>query len=333
MTGFLGIEGADYWDDPYKNEDDVVDDLLDGEELGYFLDGPVAVDLNSRASLPLVVATHLSLSDARGVDLRRCALLVTVHQERGEVHVGRAFRWKQSPSKPQGAGPAPEGTQAEMFVVQAREQISDLPWESGTLWSQLVVLGQATNRVETTLGPGSGSAAETPLRQIWPPEDEGADYSSVSDAPALNDGANLALSVPRVVVDEAGAKCVLKGRYRLPVAARDVVPGPPTDPQARSAWEPPDVGDRSASAMVPITLVLAQQSDLEPLVFNLVLPVRQEVDSHGGTVVDGAFAIDLFSLPEMLRLPQTYHIWAYSGVAFCGPIPMAIVSEEMLTPA
>ena len=332
---FLGLSQEEFWSDPYRTRDEVVARLMDGQHLGYFVDAPPQVNVEHRDTIPVVGVRHLSIAEGRAVDFRRCGLAVAVHVERGEVCVGRAFAWK-NPTKPRAApkpGRAtPAGSAADLFKVDLKQQLPDLNWSGGTVLTNLLILERSSNRVTIHLEGAVGDVGAPPLRGVWPLAGEGAQYSNVDGLLPMPDGYSIFMQVPRVVVQRPGARCEVRGRVRVPIAGHNVVPLPPTDPQARSAWQPPDVGDRRATGLIPLTLVLAQAESLEVIKLQYVMPVYQDLDPAGGTMGEAEFCVDLFAHPDMVRIPQTYQLWAYAGAEMIGPHPLGVVSEERLTP-
>ena len=331
---FLGLGPEEFWTNPYRTRDEVVDRLMDGGYLGYFVDAPPTADMTTRATLPLIGVRHLTLAEVRDVDFRRCATLVAYDVEGGNMHVSRAFPWKNPEKLAPVKGsdkPVPQGRAADLFKVALRQQLPALARSRGRVLVNLLVLDRSSNRVTIELQGEGATSPGGELRRVWPPEGETAKYSDVADLPPLPAEQNIYLEVPRVVLRGPGPRCEVRGRVRAKVLPRDVVPLPPADPQARSAWQPPDIGDRRATAVLPLTLVLGQAESLEALALQYMLPVYQDVDPSGGEV-EAEFCVDLFAHPDMLPVAQTYQVWAYAGEHMIGPYALGVVGEERLVP-
>ena len=103
---------------------------------------------------------------------------------------------------------------------------------------------------------------------------------------------------------------------------------PQTD-ASRRQWR--DVGDPNATAVIPITLLLIGNIETGPWTIELRVPTFDPIPGGvAGTVVAGAFEIDLLSLPQMPRVPQTYFLRAISGEVITEPAMTALVPEEAL---
>lgn len=354
--GELGFRDAQFWEDFGENEQRLVEDFGERDFEGLVLDGPQQVELESRSDLPLVGVRASSIRDNVMVSLQRRLLVVASRLDSDEVCAGTAFRINDDarrPPKPKDESAIPKGRTVKAFRILANDRIEDLPWRPGTLQAQLLLFDRRSNPVTARLvgkepsDPAVREFLAAQRRPAYPPAIAPAipravgrarqlpnPYQRRADSPAVPAEPGIALASERVVVHRAGAKCELRGSYLLPVLERDRVRPPPA-PQpgedaeqafARVGWV--DVGDDSATAVLPITLLLTGDTVADPITVDLKVPVYGAV-SRGAA--SGHFAVDLFGLVPELEA-QTYAVWAISRAVVSEPVLLGVVTEDMLPP-
>jgi len=139
------------------------------------------------------------------------------------------------------------------------------------------------------------------------------------------------VGVAPVAIDGPGKTCMLRGSFCLPLRPRDGVrplPGPAGSQAEQQAladgWV--DVGDATATAVVPITLLLTGDKDADPILVPLSAAIYGSVE---GPFAQGQFAIDLFRAVPDLPI-QTYAVWAMSRSIISDPALVDIVTEDTL---
>lgn len=320
-----------FWDDPFATREETTERLFDAGDVGLWIDAPEKVPFETRATLPVWAARHLTQREHAKVHEVASTVLVATREATGEVFAGPVFRWKgddddASPATP-GVDPG-GGTMASVQAYDAREAMPDLPWSAGRYRLTLLVRGRASDAVDVELVPGRRPdpavtefvarhrAAGYP-RPVRPAPGDGAwpRYDRTADSPEL-DGDGVALSLDVEALPWNAAACVLHGVVRRPLLPREIVR--PRDAQEDHFAAPRglgwvDVGDAHAVAVVPVTLVLVTDRRPGPYVIRLQVPVRHAVATDGSAVAH--FHVDLFSLSEMPRVPDTYFVFGFSGLA------------------
>lgn len=157
---------------------------------------------------------------------------------------------------------------------------------------------------------------------VWPPEAVFGSYPSYrarSDGPPMP-SMGIALQTASQVDCASPAAWVLSGAYRLTIPRRQLVLKP--------------VSGYATTAVVPMTLVITAHHDTGPLVMHLKLPSETPVAATAERpVVEGRFALNLFSLRGMWREPGTYFIYAVCGDALSPPAVARLAAARALARA
>lgn len=301
---------------------------------GILLIAPPKVNLDSASQLPLVGFDAYRSSDRIGVSLKYNAVLVATHLESGETVADSLHEVHPEARPPKRAAGTAIADVMGRFTASARERIPKLPWKPGTLSLVVLLSDKRSNQARVALlsdkSPVNGGASGSRLAPVFPAVSDGravgatayANYKAESGSPALPAEAGIAISARREFTYKAGEKCLLHGSFRLPVLPSQ---GVPRDPNGKALAE---VGDKSATAVVPISLVVVGDQMVGAIVFPLKVPTYDSIDlSPDATVATGHFNIDLFAMKEMPKTPQTYTIWAFSGNTIGGPVSVNFVSE------
>ncbi len=254
----LRLERAQFWDAPQRDELALLERAADDGFLGLRIAAPDEVDLDARATLPLVTLRSASLRDAARSAFRKDAVGVALRLESGEAWAGGFAREKGG--RPPPRRPAAdldedpgEGLTANLYVHDLRERLG-LPWRPGTLRVTLFQGEHASNPVTVRLVRAGGALARDPdvaqflaarrrpayPQPVWPPIDH--PYPSYErdeeTSPPVPDARGFAVTLDRVVELEPrrAARCMLRASFRLPLLPRHVVrPAPEDDEAAPSA--------------------------------------------------------------------------------------------------
>ncbi len=351
--GVLGVSDEDFWVDPFRDREGALDRLAVEGLMGLALDGPSSVRLDLRDDAPVAGARRELTSAGLGYHFRERAVLVVARAESNEVFAARAFAWKEpvpvveeEPTIPvadadSGGETEPflDAVMTDFFCASLRERVPSLPWRAGTLRVTLVADDERSNTVVVRLedAPVTDPAVAEFIarhrspgypRAVFPPasaRDALPSYRARADSPPAPSVTGVALEAPARV--GPGDGLVVRGSFALPLLAREVVK--PFDAHldrfgrlSNAGWV--DVGDRDATAVVPVTLVITAERPDEPAVVRLDVPVYGPASP--GDVARGFFAVDLRPLAaETLRMPGRYRLWALSGEVLVGPRAVEVV--------
>lgn len=330
--GPLGLDDADFFADLRRREPEQLKELLAAEFRGLLLDGPAAVDLGQRTTLPLAGWFALTQRQLDVGTLDDRGLLVASCVDTGQVLAETALRPEKSPVRRRGAGRPPKGRRGvnpdasvslSMFDLDARERLSGLPWAPGAWCFWLLLRDIASDPVRVRLeGPPPPAAASSWPAPVWPPEQDGvARYREVEGAPPPPPGPGITLAAERVLVPtEQGARWTLGASWRLPVRAQDRVPEP-------KDGAPPPPFAPEVKAVVPITLVITAAGAAGPW----RAPLRVPCYELAGETGSGQLELDLLKVAGAPRAPgETYFVYAVAGEVLAGPAVTALVSEDAL---
>ncbi len=339
--GALGVDDEDFWQDPFRDREGVIDRLAFEDAWGIVLDAPSVVRLDLRGDVPLAGARRELNSTGLGPRFHQRAVVVAVRVDANEALAARAFRWKpiaraQLPPADDDDEVYGDAVVTDFFALALRDRIPELPWREGALRVIVLADDERSNAVDVRLeGPPEPDVAVREFvarnravgypRAVNPAPDARAgvpSYRLRADSPPVP-AYGVALTVPERVEAAPDARCVVSGAFALPVLEREIVR--PFDAHedrfgalAKAGWV--DVGDRDARAVVPVTLLVTSERVDEPAVLRLDVPVYDPVaPGDGGTTVRGHFTVDLFAWPDVPRAPGRYRVWALSGDVLAGP--------------
>lgn len=326
-AGLLGLDDEAFFTNPRVREDAQLAELLQRGFRGLLLDGPGAVAVEQRATLPLagwfaLTDRELALGtlDERGVLVGSCV-------DTGVVLAALALKpdktpaRQRAPEKPRKGGrPDPDkSVSLSLFDLDARARLPGLSWTPGTWCFRLLLRGQTSGVVRVKLeGPAPPATAAAPLpapRPPWPPAGDGARHGDVEDAPAPPSRRGIALAVePALVPAEPEARWLLRAGWRLPVRPAERV-------QTELDGYP------GAAAVVPISLVITASGAGGPW----VVPLRVPCFALAGDEGTGQLEVDLLRVKGAPRAPgSTYFVHAVAGDVFAEPVSTALVAEQAL---
>lgn len=319
---------ADFWDDERRGA--ATQKLLDAcwaaRKVRTVLAAPGAVPLDS----PTLPVTGVRIASLREPPFTAGAVVIASCVDTHAVFARAAFPPVDVLESPP-AGELAKGVSGFSFALDLFERF-DLPRRAGTYEVAVVVRDDASNRVRVQLKPAAGGyrdlaveeflakkRGEPPVPGVWPePGEELPAYRDVEGAPDVPEAPGIALAAERVLVLEPGARCLVRGSYRLPVLAREIV-----RLEDRSALR------SQASAVVAIALVVTASDSPGPFVARLHVPCYAMIDP-ADPVATGSFALDLLALPNMWRGARTNFIYAVCGEVFSAPALAAFVTPDML---
>lgn len=329
--GLLGLDDEAFFTDPRVREDAQLAELLQSGFRGLLLDGPGAVAVEQRTTLPLagwfaLTDRELALGtlDERGVLVGSCV-------DTGVVLAGLALKPDKSPApqrdpeKPRKGGkPDPDkSVSLSMFDLDARARLPELSWTPGAWCFRLVLRGQTSGvarvKLEGASPPPKAAASLPPPQPPWPGVGQrgepGPRYGEVDDAPAPPSRRGIVLAVEGAVVpSEPGARWTLRAGWRLPVRPAERV-------QTELDGYP------GAAAVAPITLVITASGASGPWVVPLRVPCYALAGDEGA----GQLEVDLLRVKGAPRAPgSTYFVHAVAGDVFADPVSTALVAEQAL---
>ncbi len=349
MTGILGISGDAYWTDPGAEASAIIEQIADAGASRLALDAPEVASVDGRTTLPVHFVYVRTLAEAQQLDPEASLLLVAVRLEDNRCFAGRALFVDKDPAEPPLVSTEPPnmGMTGELLTVDARGQLG-LPWERGTFALTGLLRERVTNTMHTILGPERTDYVDPEVEAylqekrrarvpaahpVWPPLapirgaiartlDGGPppfpNYREHADSPPIPADVGVTFVTERVVDSVPGTRCVLRGSFRLPCTVDERVPLQP------ESGRPADVGAAGATAVVGIHVVITSSRFAGPIVLPLRVPSFDPVSPTEDGVVTGYFNLDLFELPGMPRVPDTYFLTAFSRDRVVGPVPMGI---------
>lgn len=344
--GVLGLTDEEFWDASLVDQPALAERLFDAGFTGVALDAPGVVDVDARATLPMIGARVATYADLRRVSFRHRAMLVATRLESNVTLAALAESPDRLPPErpePPRDRPVQRGTGAVFVWSDARERLG-LPWRPGTYVLRLVLeevasapvrvrLVRAPSHVDPQLEAHLAARRLTPYPQhVSPPPEAGRDlpsYRPSSDGPAPPAAPGVELAAPRVAV--LGRPCVVRGALRLvPTRGEVVRPRPPqTEPTPPGGgWQ--EVGDDEATAVVRVTLLVVTEGRSVPATIELHVPCYEAIpDPAAPGEVTASFAVDLQRLAPFAG-PQTCFLYALSGEHAAGPARVAMIPPEML---
>lgn len=350
-NGRFGLTDHDFWAQPRKNADALVDDLIEIEDTTLQLDAPREASVDQRQTLPVAAVYVRTLNEVAQLDAEQALLLVAVRQEDNALFVGPALRKDKRPGGGKGVNAPKPGLKGSFYVVDAVSQLG-IPWTRGTYTLGALIRERRSNACQTRIGPLStdfqDDAVEAyvearrdkvdtaPPEPVWPPLpiirgaidrvlDGGIDpfpnYRQREGSPELPEGVGIHFTVDRVAEPGEGRRCVLRGSFRLPATELERVP---FDPETGRLLE---VGAPGATAVVKIHLIGTGTNVVGPMVLPLRVPSFDAIAPEGGpqeALVTGFFNIDLFTVTGVQQSPGTYFFTAFSREQSFGPVPLGI---------
>ncbi len=330
----LGLESSEYWTNPKRTADEEVGRMLDEEFSGIVIGAPTKVPVDLQQTLPLVAIRAGSYKETWEVNFGRHALFAAMDLDMNVLYSNWVVD-QEAEFPEQNPNDAPKGRTASVKVLDAREPLG-LPWHEGRYLLTVIMREKASNRVDVELGRGAykdeevekflaTERAKLAPPKVHPPEtDTLPTYRVIAGSPKIPAEVGIEMSVERVVVLREHERWVLKGAFRLPALAHEIVRPPPNPPAEKPKGPIP-------TAIVGITLLATGSERPAPNTLRLAVPSYDRIYSTDkNPIVTGHFAINLMTRPEIPRMPQTVFLYAFSGRVLTGPLTTGLVPESRL---
>lgn len=343
----FGLSDGDYWDAPQSRNMAIAQQLwaLDRDVLA--VGTPRMVPLDQRDSLPVLVHRAGTYRELMAVSFLERTAVVAVDTQRNLVYVTGVLQEPdvELPSGPVDPASIPEGQTTASAILDLREAC-ELEWRPTRLLVTAILRDIVSNRAAVELGRTLDGYEDPEVKKfieehrarlagpaVHPPAGEPFPaYHTDAQAPRPPAQRGLRIATERTVLLTPGARSVLRGSFRLPVHDHERV--------RRAADAAPDDGGRPAAdaapddagvprAVIGITLVITASDDDSVGVLRLDVPSYDAPAADDGDAT-GAFAIDLLEVGVVPRRAQTYFVYAFSGEYMVGPVPAALVSEDMI---
>lgn len=341
QQGFLEMSDADF---AARAEVDLDTKCkLLGKPPGVLLDGPAHADL-AAGTIAYTGARASDDDEARRLDLRGKAAVLSVDLEGSAADVGWAFRDAHAPAAtaPREPDGAPSSS-VETFHLDLATACDGVPLEAGGRRTWVLAFDVASNPVTTLLGEGEPVdpevreflASHRPARwagPVWPRTAEPYPRYDADDSTPAPPETGVALTIPRVQPGHAGQRLLVHGSFRCPVRAWHRVP-PPTEAERRERAAAEADGrplEPRPTAVVPVHLVLVGDTESLPELLTVHVPTWDAYDPNDleGAVVSGAFHLDLRQ--HVALTYQTYAVWTVLDGELSGPSYSALVDPKLL---
>lgn len=328
--GKLKIPEADFWSEqPLKNRDAIEDPLMAQQKDALFVDAPLKVPIDVRKTVPVIALRIAHTQAVMGAPSPKFLLAVARELGSGRVRVGIAIppSEKMEPDDEPPREADPKSMTSEMLRLDLRERL-DLPWRPARFRAALILREEISDDLDIELDQSPGSfrddavekhrreeALKAPPPELHPAPQPGKPfpaYGKVEGAPDAGNG--LALAGPRVVKFDSKGTLIVKGSFKVEV---------PEHLLATTERPLKLVDGKAPGALVPITLVVTGSVRPAPVVYNMIVP---SFDVEKG-VASGSFAIDLDAAGPVRQVERTIFVYAFSGAARFGPLPIALVEE------
>jgi hypothetical protein len=306
---------------------------------GILLDGPTDARVDEQRTIPYLGAWVAPADLATLYGFHAKALLATTRVEDGSSFVAWVSEGPKSeePIPPLPPADAPpnlrSGTSLELFQFDLCNSV-DIGWRAGTYRTWVLMHDVRSNPVTTqVLGQKivdpaveaflatKRSPAYAPPVSPSPGEEFYPSYQEDDGSPAIPEEDGVALAIERVTLGEHGGSLILRGSFRLPLLARQLV---------RPLVEGEEPPTTPPTAVVPIGLFAIGNEQSDPRQLRMQVPTWDEVDPDAldQARVTGHFNVDL---RRHLDLPcQTYALWALAAGELWGPTYAALVDPAMV---
>jgi hypothetical protein len=264
---------------------------------------------------------------ARRANFDRCALVTALHVKTGRLLADRAQRQRIfSEIIPDNDSDPGEGMIMSLFDLDLRERLPKLAWEPGSYLLTVILQDQVSNRVSVNLVASrpatSGRLAEGQTGFITPPPGKPfPSYRADRDSPAVPERFGIELAIEERVVLTPGARCILRGSFRVPLVLQHLV-------GLQTAVTLSGTAEEQPTAIIPLTLLLTGADAPGPFLIPMRVP---SYDSQTGETlaaeVTGTFALDLFETEALShREPMIYYLYAFLDKILAGPFEFELLS-------
>ena len=323
-----------FWASNERGADRLATDLV-GKFRGLLVDAPRRVPIDLRRTFPAAVYHLGSIRDLSVSTFEKRGLVTAMNVTDNHLYVatGRSFNPDTDviEATPINAANLPDGDMSAVASLELRKGLQ-LPWAPARYLLTALLRDQASNRAQVELcrSPAcyvdpevtkylDAERAKLNPGEIYPrPGERLPSYRRLPDSPPMP-AQGIEMSATRVSDQRLGQPMLVRGSFRLtPTASEWVKPG----------WTDPSVSARPNEprplAVVTVWLLVTGADDGSVSVYPLRVPSWQ----RDGDTCTGHFALDLRQLRGGPVQPQTYFVYAFSGVHLAGAVPAALVGTR-----
>ncbi len=317
--GLFGLDDDEFWTDPLRNQSDATGRLSDDRVVGPRIDGPRRVALAARTTLPIALAYRESHATFARAPLEDWAVVCAIDPRDGWFAARKVATDPLPPqARPDPTAPVSRGYASRCEVFDLRERLG-VPWRAGPLLVTVIVRDAASNRLRIEREGGEPAPPAPPL-QADAPGDPLPSFAPRPDSPAPPAAGGIVVAAERVC--EVARPVVLRGAVR--VAA----------PRTGIADAVTGRADVAREAVVPVVLLLTSSVSRGVVVHRLAVPVARprggDAQADGAAWLDGAFALDLRTIPGAPTGAETVFVYAFTGEHMHGPTPVGLVTQAQL---
>ena len=332
-NGPFNLKDEEFWGSTNRSLSDLARHRLEYGKGTVLLDCPKRISVDERQTFPALIYRTDSGAVLEKMPFEGTGLIVAINLDAKDVRsysvppVNFAFMPPRDPNISSFGG--------ESASVELRGALN-LDWWPSRYRVYALVRDHISDPCDATLTRGTAvfhdpeaeryianaRAARLP-RVVRPTADSLAlAHGKQKDSPVLTQATGIAISVPRVMENKAGATAKLAVSLRMVIAPTDVV-----GPNRKGA----DVGDAHAKAVVPVSVVLMPSDLGTAIVKDYVVPAYDDV---AGTptepIATAYFTVDLLRDELVARNPQTYFVYVFAGAEMAGPSAIAIVDSRQI---
>lgn len=338
----LRLPDSAFWESDSRDPGlDPLPNQYETELFGILIDGPREVSIENKSTLPLFAYYMGSYKQVVTRDFPHAASMVAVDPDRNQIYVAPLAGKSDEPPPPRESVPdseIPEGYVTTFSEKDLRKAI-ELPWKSGRIISQVILLDLYSNRIETKLVQGSGAFHDVEKEKFLAAEraqkDPSAPFppmpSSIlstvwsGEIPSMEPGIKLA--APRVFAWDERRSLQMEVAWKLPVLPEEMVkPGHHEYNRLHQLLQPD--GKTPFSACISLHLVVFGSEEKGPEMYTLRLPVSKLVQDEGKTFGGGKCQVNLSKLPGFPRKDQTLFIYAFAQQWSSEPVSIGIVAPK-----
>lgn len=334
--GPLELQDPEFWTTPFRTKGDVGFRLADEGRFGIVIDAPTQVPLDSCTTAPVVTLQVAEGAQAAAAPIASLGVIVAARLHGQSVEAAILVPSDDDQVRA-GDGAPPPPPPPDLVVVHGactdlRERV-ELPWEPDDVVVTVLLRDKASNRVRVALGPSSHAfrdpeveryldekRKQAPPWPLSPPLVRGTplpSYEKQPESPPVPDAHGIAVVAPRIVEQRPDTTVIVRGSFRLPLAAGRSVRA---EHHASYPYGAP-------AAVAPVTLVITGSVVAAPFVFRLVCPASVAAGAGGGQDLVGHFALDLQQLGNLKHAVQTNFLYAFAHDVMSGPAPIAVVAD------
>lgn len=315
--------GADHGRDPLVRK-------YKTEYFGVLVDAPREIALPGHKKLPLISYYMGSYQQIVTRSFADHAVIAVMDPDRNELYLADAEEDDgervQVPNTTK-AEDLPQGWLANIKELDVRER-TRVPWRTGRLISQIVLLDLPSNRVETKIG--SASSFVDPAKEKFLAEERGRQnppapfpklpdsaYAQQAGSLPIPESNGIVLQADRVVVAEDKKPILLQGAFRLSVLPEEQV-------KADAAAYNKEHSLTGYAACLTIHLLVVGTGQRAPFQYRLQIPVKTVTEG----IASGNFALDLTTLPDFPISEQTLFLYAYAKESATEPVTIGVIDRR-----